>query len=604
MLPPTTLKTRSMKDSGKPPPKEPINARSKDQPEEPLHELRSLLLGPEQQELEGLRQRLDDAGRRAEEISRVLPTAISLREAKDNKIARALAPTIDESIKASVKKNPKVLAEAIFPALGPGIRKAISSTIMGMIQSLNQLLNHSFSVRGLKWRWEALRTRKPFAEVLLLHTLVFQVEQIFLIHRETGLVLQHVESKEAMVQDPDLVSGMLSAIQDFVKDSFQTREGETLETLRMGGGRSVWIEDGPQALLAAVIRGTPPLDLRVTLKELLERVHLGYSDAFERFDGDVSPFSGLRDQLDEGLQFQIKETKARISPMLWVLLFAVVAAFCMWSFYALRSHLRWEKYLRRINAEGGLVITQTGKEGGKYFISGFRDPLAKDPESLLKEVAIDSSDVMSYWKPYHALDHELVLQRARSILIPPDTVLLTLSDETLVAEGTASGGWIKTFRTRALYIPGISAYDDTMLEDVDMDRLARSIEELKAMTLTFPLAGAQVGEGQKPALQSLLAKVRDIQSLQTLFKIPVEIVITGHTDNSGTEGLNLPLSHSRAKNVFDYLVMNGVNPEHISTRGVGTRAPLQKGSTPEDRRRNRAVSFDAFLLDSPEGMSP
>lgn len=569
-----------------------------------MHELRGLLLGPEQQKLERLRQRLDDAGLRAEEISRVLPTAISLREARDNKIARALAPTIDESIKASVKKNPKALADAIFPALGPGIRKAIASTIMGMIQTLNQLLNHSFSVRGLKWRWEALRTRKPFAEVVLLHTLVFQVEQIFLIHRETGIVVQHVESKEAMVQDPDLVSGMLTAIQDFVKDSFQTEEGESLETLRMGGGRSVWIEDGPQAVLAAVLRGTPPLDLRVAFKEMLERVHLGHSDAFERFDGDVSPFSGLRDELQEGLQFQAKETKASISPMLWVLLLAVVATFCTWSFYALRSHLRWEKYLRRINAEEGLVITSTGKEGGKYLISGFRDPLAKDPESLLREAALDGSDVTGHWEPYHALDHELVLLRARSILAPPDTVLLTLSHETLVAEGTASLGWIRAFRTRALYIPGISAYDDTMLEDADMVRLSRSIEELKTMTVYFPLAGAQIGEGQKHALQSLSAKIREIQSLQTLLEVPVEIVIIGHTDHTGAERLNLPLSHSRAKNVFHYLVMNGVNPEHISTRGVGTREPLGKGSTPEHRRLNRAVTFNAFVMDSPEGISP
>ena len=599
-----TLKIKSMKNTGTPITKKPLSTESKNQPEEPLNELRDLLLGPEQQMLERLRQRLDDADLRAEEISQVLPAAISLREARDNKISRALAPTVDETIKASVKKNPKVLADAIFPALGPGIRKAIASTIMGMIQSLNQVLNHSFSVRGLKWRWEALKTRKPFAEVVLLHTLVFQVEQIFLIHRQTGIVLEHVESKEVMVQDPDLVSGMLTAIQDFVKDSFQTEGEGTLETVRIGGGRSVWVEDGPQALLAAVIRGTPPLDLRLALKEILEDVHLRYGDAFEYFDGDVSPFSELRDNLEEGLQFQVKDTKTKISPMLWVLLSTVAAAFCVWSFYALRSHLRWEEYLRRIKAESGMVITSTGKEDGKYFISGFRDPLAKDPASLLEEVAMDSSDVMSHWEPYYALDQKFVLQRARSILVPPATVLLTLSNETLVAEGTASHSWVRTFRSQVLYIPGISAYDDSMLEDVDLNRLVSSIEELKAMKLYFPLAGAQIGEGQRRALQSLLAKVREIQSLQVRLKTPVEIVIVGHSDDSGTERLNLPLSHSRAKNVFHYLVMNGVNPEHISTRGVGTREPLRKGSTPEDRRLNRAVTINAFFMDAAEGVSP
>jgi OOP family OmpA-OmpF porin len=440
--------------------------------------------------------------------------------------------------------------------------------------------------------------------VVLLHTLVFQVEQIFLIHRETGIVLQHVESKEAVVQDPDLVSGMLTAIQDFVKDSFQTEEGETLETLRIGGGRSVWIEDGPEALLAAVIRGTPPLGLRVALKEVLENVHLVCGDAFDCFDGDVSPFSGLRDQLEEGLQFQVKEPKTRISPMLWVMLLAVVAACCVWGYYALRSHLRWEKYLQRVHAEEGLVITSTGKEDGRYFIRGLRDPLAKDPESLLKEAFLDRSNVISHWEPYHALDHDLVLLRARSILAPPDTVRFTLSDETLVAKGTASREWMRAVRARALFIAGISAYDDTMLEAADLAGLRKAIEDLKAMRLYFPVAEAQIAKGQEDALEALLAVVREIQSLQRLADIPVEIVIIGHTDDSGTERLNLLLSHSRAKNVFQYLVTNGVDPERISTRGVGARKPLQKGSTPEDRQRNRAVTFHAFVTDSPEGINP
>ena len=82
------------------------------------------------------------------------------------------------------------------------------------------------SKQGLKWRFEALRTRKPFAEVILLHTLVYQVEQIFLIHKDTGLTLQHVVSKAELANDPDLVSGMLTAIKDFVQDSFGAqREG-------------------------------------------------------------------------------------------------------------------------------------------------------------------------------------------------------------------------------------------------------------------------------------------------------------------------------------------------------------------------------------------
>ena len=146
------------------------------------------------------------------------------------------------ALKTSVHKNPKVLADAIFPVLGPAIRKAISTTLMAMIQSLNMILNQSFSWRGIKWRLESLRSRRPFAEVILLHSLVYRVEQIFLIHRKTGLVLQHITADPSDSRDPDLVSGMLTAIQDFVKDTFDSEHGEMLDTLRMDGDHSLWIE--------------------------------------------------------------------------------------------------------------------------------------------------------------------------------------------------------------------------------------------------------------------------------------------------------------------------------------------------------------------------
>ena len=90
---------------------------------------------------------------------------------------------------------------------------------------MNQTLGRSFSAQGLKWRLEAWRTGKALREVVLLRTLVYRVEQVFLIHRETGLLLQHVSAGPRRAsQDADMVSGMLTAIRDFVQDSFGGKE--------------------------------------------------------------------------------------------------------------------------------------------------------------------------------------------------------------------------------------------------------------------------------------------------------------------------------------------------------------------------------------------
>ena len=157
-------------------------------------ELRSLLVGPEQRQLRALQTRLEDPAAQARDVSRVLATAVELRT-HDPHLQRALAPTIEDAITASVRRNPRPLADALFPIIGPAIRKAIAATLNGMLESLNTTLEHSLSWRSLRWRLDARRTGRPFAEIVLLNTLVYRVEQVFLIHRPSGLLLQHLTSR-------------------------------------------------------------------------------------------------------------------------------------------------------------------------------------------------------------------------------------------------------------------------------------------------------------------------------------------------------------------------------------------------------------------------
>src|SRR3954469_24422324 len=173
-----------------------------------MAELRTLLLGPAEKQIAEVHERLTDPQRQLEEVTNVLPAAIAVRSKQDSELADALSPTVATALERSVRKDPQPLADALFPVMGPAIRKAISSALSGMIESFNQTLSYSVSVRGLRWRLEALRTGKSFAEVVLMHTLLYRVEQVFLIHKKTGLLLQHVSAVPGAVQDADMVSGM------------------------------------------------------------------------------------------------------------------------------------------------------------------------------------------------------------------------------------------------------------------------------------------------------------------------------------------------------------------------------------------------------------
>src|SRR5579862_2800609 len=202
--------------------------------EEPLAELRAILLGPDRAAWENLRQRMDNPSRRAEDVASVLAEAVRLRSKghSDVKLRRALQPLLEEALQLSVQSNPRMLADALFPIFGKAIRKAITSELDGMLQALSQTLEQRFSWRSFQWRWESIRTGKPYAEIVVLRSLLYRVEQVFLIHRSSGLLLQHVAASSveaAETKDPEMVSGMLTAIQDFARDSIRGAGSEPLE---------------------------------------------------------------------------------------------------------------------------------------------------------------------------------------------------------------------------------------------------------------------------------------------------------------------------------------------------------------------------------------
>lgn len=565
--------------------------------EENLSELRRLLLGPWQAEVDGLRQRLDDPGLHAAEVSGVLPEAVALSSGRDGRLAEALAPTVEDVLKTSVRKDPGTLVAALFPVMGPAIRKAIAETVKRMIQSFDQIVGQSFSWRGLKWRIEALRTGRPFGEVVLLHSLVYRVEQVFLIHRETGLLLQHVVAGSVEAQEPDMVSGMLTAIGDFVHDSFRTQGEEALNVVQLGE-LNLWVEQGPRAIVAGVIRGTPPEGLRQSFTEALELIHAEQRQALETFEGDNAPFEASRPCLEACLSAQYKAGGRRLSPITILCFLALAAALGTWGWRAVRSDLRWDAYVRKLSAEPGIVVVETGKRHGQRFLSGLRDPLSKDPSELLKEAGIDSARVAFRWEPYYSLDDSFVLARARQLLDPPQTVSLAFAKGILTVEGTASHQWIRELRSRLPALPGVVQIRET-LADRDMEEMEALKERLEKTVLRFDTNSTLLLPDQSEILAETAAQAHRLQLLSALVHMACRIDVVGHADSSGLEARNFSLSHKRADEIRSFLVSRGVDPAVLNAVGMGSKQPVREEASEQDRGFNRSVTLRPILFSAP-----
>jgi OOP family OmpA-OmpF porin len=92
--------------------------------------------------------------------------------------------------------------------------------------------------------------------------------------------------------DNQLLSGMLTAIQSFIKEAF--REGDESELNEMAFGRNqIFIERGRWVSLAVVIHGVTPVGARAELKFAVQNLEQQYGRQLEEWDGESTRLRGV-----------------------------------------------------------------------------------------------------------------------------------------------------------------------------------------------------------------------------------------------------------------------------------------------------------------------
>lgn len=95
---------------------------------------------------------------------------------------------------------------------------------------------------------------------------------------------------------------------------------------------------------------------------------------------------------------------------------------------------------------------------------------------------------------------------------------------------------------------------------------------------------------------SAVIRPESYKTLDSIFESAVvaeglKIGVFGHTDNNGSDDVNLPLSERRAASVKDYLAAKGLKDQRIETKGFGSSKPVADNSTEAGRSRNRRVEI-------------
>jgi outer membrane protein OmpA-like peptidoglycan-associated protein len=337
-----------------------------------------------------------------------------------------------------------------------------------------------------------------------------------------------------------MVSGMLTAIRDFAQDSFRVSGEDSLEQLKVGD-LAVWIEAGPHAILAAVVRGSAPREFHHVLQSAVEQIHLEFGEALENFSGDASALNGALPILEECLRAEYRQDqRSSRKESAWLVVAVVVVALLAWAGFSIRRSQREARYVNALRAEPGITVVSTSREGGKFVVSGLRDPLARDPQSLVAGIGLDANDVAGRWSPYYSLDPAFVV--ARSI--------------------------------------------------ADVTR------RIERRTVLFEKAAPTIALEQSGSLQQLVDDVKELDAMAEGANQRFRLILRGHADTDGVPESNQPLSRARALAVHAALAQVVSQRIELVVIGAGSRQPAVLSQNEQDKQRNRRVTIQVERLGS------
>ena len=112
---------------------------------------------------------------------------------------------------------------------------------------------------------------------------------------------------------------------------------------------------------------------------------------------------------------------------------------------------------------------------------------------------------------------------------------------------------------------------------------AKVLDIMSDSKIYFGLSKSKIKQDSFPLLDRIAAVLSECPDSA--------IEVAGHTDATGSESYNVPLSQSRAQSVVDYLLEQGISAERLSFQGYGSAKPIRNNETEDGRAANRRIEF-------------
>ncbi len=242
--------------------------------DEILQELREILVSPEQSQIEVL----------SEDVA-TLNKLIDERH-----LLERMTPLVHRVIERQIREAPQEVIELLYPLLGGMVARSVKEAVRNLADRIDAQRKQAFNFQRIFSKVRATSRGVSGSAVDFRDALPFSVEELFIIHSDSGLLIHHESCHPEESTDSDIIGSMLTAISDFVQDSFgQGLEGN-LDEIEYGGMR-ILLERFQHVYVAAVVDGIESYDYR---HEIRRRV-----GAFERENRqELVDYAGDTSRLD------------------------------------------------------------------------------------------------------------------------------------------------------------------------------------------------------------------------------------------------------------------------------------------------------------------
>jgi len=182
-------------------------------------------------------------------------------------IPKTLGPTITQALKEEIKNSQDAVVEALFPIIGKMIKKYIAHEMRMLSEKISKQTKSVFSFKNWFKKSRAKASGFSDGDIAIANYSKPELLQVFVIEKESGLLISNYAPSGQSSMDEDMIAGMLTAIKSFVEDAFTVGE-QNLEHIEYEL-HHIHIQNFASYYIAVVLSGAYDTAFKDQLEDLL-----------------------------------------------------------------------------------------------------------------------------------------------------------------------------------------------------------------------------------------------------------------------------------------------------------------------------------------------